>query len=206
MFTFDMIDRRSQKVVARLSVPNAQMLAPLARTNANRFEYRPVPTCRPQRVPKPKPAPLLGFRPYGRVMVWIVRVDTGEIAGTACGQTQQDAVANALVAMKMPSLEDARRTFVLQRRKPTGARFEPRTVPCMPWGKYEGCKFTAVPWRYLDRCLSDDLRLRDEPLFDAIQAYLETVPEYRDGKYGDADYCEDVDHLRDFVPSEFRGR
>jgi len=115
---------------------------------------------------------------------------------------------SAILAMSriVPTYEDAQQQFRIVRSVPAGAAWRKEWRFVMPWGKYEGQDFQDVPWQYLDRCLSPELKARDPVLFEQIEDYLSIVPEYLDHRYHEQNYHRDYNHVRDFNPSESRGR
>lgn len=139
------------------------------------------------------------------MQAYIVLKLTNEIVSVVHGKNERELLANALLEMSkhVPGIEDARHNFRLSKTPPQDASYR-RARPdefTMPNGKFQGQPLSAVPWRYLDRCLSQMCREKDPIMFQAIEDYLSTVDEYRDQRYHEEIYRQDENHRRDFTPS-----
>lgn len=199
MYAIELVDRKTGRSFP-LELETAQTAPQLARLLGPRFAWR---ACR-----RPEPMRPLTIRRQRRIVprqpsrgpvLYVANTFTHEIVGTA----RNRAGCIELMSRHVPNMEQARTQFRICTRPPAGYTFSRRREPKVPFGKYAGCRFTHVPWQYLDRLMHRSEEL-DPGLAHAIHAYLSTLPEWQDSVLDEHYTQREVNHLRDFVPSEFR--
>lgn len=142
-------------------------------------------------------------------VLYVINRASGEVMTVASGDTKEDAIANAIVQMSsmVPDLQSARTTFALCDKRPPTVRFAKRQdIVSMPFGRYEGSDFDHIPISYLERCLDSIWIDRYPELGRAIKDHLASRQDAQAYVRDEDEVDEEVNHLRDFTPSEFRGR
>lgn len=155
--------------------------------------------------PPPPPLPARKPKPRGTLRFYIVRRATGLYVLSA--ESKYEAILAASILA--PDMASLRQQFLMTNTPPRrNEQWETWSGYCMPWGKFEGCRFRSIPTNYLDTIVGNpsvDRGLRARILRELRMRHdWRMTRKHAASREEEDGVASEYNYLRDFEPSELR--